>query len=205
MPDEKQKRLVARKICVRDVVNSKYISEEGWNPSYVVDDKDLQISRLNLIAVVVDKAKGEGYSSLIVDDGTGKISLRNFEENGLLDRVNVGEVVLVIGRPREYGTERYILPEIIKKIECVDWFKLRKMEVCDEKIPDKVVQEVKKTEDVKKESAEEVIEFIKNEDRGKGVEVREILKNGHNEKWINRLLENGEIFEISPGRVKLLE
>lgn len=206
MPDEKQKRLVAKKIFVKEIFDSKYVSEEGFNPSYLVKEDGAKISRINLIAVVVDKEKNESYSSIILDDGTGKISARSFEENGLFERINVGEIALVVGRPREYGAEKYVLPEIIKKIENVDWFKLRKMEICEKNNVETAVGEVKKVAaEVKKDNAEKVIEFIKNEDHGKGVDVREILKNGFGEKWVNKLLENGEIFEISPGRVKLLE
>ena len=69
-----------------------------------------------MIGVIVQKSELNNYKTLTIDDGTGKISARAFENNVLLDKTDVGDVVLIIGRPREFSSEKYILIEIIKKI-----------------------------------------------------------------------------------------
>ena len=59
------------------------------------------------MGVVVQKSDLNNYNTLIIDDGTGKISARVFESNVLLDRIEISDAVLIIGRPREFSNEKY--------------------------------------------------------------------------------------------------
>ena len=62
-------------------------------------------------------------------------------------------------------------------------------------------------EDVKEEKggiAENVIKIIKECDDGEGADYEEVLEKVKNEKLINSLMEEGEIFEIKPGKLKVL-
>ena len=50
--------------------------------------------------------------------------------------------------------------------------------------------------------------MIKKLDEGDGVLIDDVIKSskiGDAEEIINRLLENGDIFEIKPGKLKILE
>ena len=116
---EPQRRQVAYKVRIKDLVNGRYVKEEGWNPNYIITNDGRQINRVNLIATVVSKPTEQdiNYQSIILDDGTGRISIRNFEQNNLFDNIKLGDIILLIGRPREYGNEIYILAETIKKIQ----------------------------------------------------------------------------------------
>ena len=53
---------------------------------------------------------GETINNILIDDGTEKIMVRFFEENKNLLDLEVGEVVFILGRVREYQKEKYILP-----------------------------------------------------------------------------------------------
>jgi len=68
------KRQTAFKCTISQITQGKYIVQQGWEPNYIVLN-DEKISRINLIAVVVQK---EG-SVLTVEDGTGKIEVRLFQ------------------------------------------------------------------------------------------------------------------------------
>ncbi|MBW2981354.1 hypothetical protein KY343_00610, partial [Candidatus Woesearchaeota archaeon] len=129
MPPENQnqKRQIAYKIRIKELINGKYIKEEGWQPNYIITNDGRQINRINLIATVVAKPLEQdiNYQSMILDDGTGRISARVFEQNNIFDNIEIGDVILVIGRPREYGSEKYILPETIKRIQDKSWIKVR--------------------------------------------------------------------------------
>ncbi|HZX45564.1 MAG TPA: hypothetical protein VFF28_07835, partial [Candidatus Nanoarchaeia archaeon] len=127
--DKIQKRQVAYKTAISDILKADYVKEEGeWVPNYVkIGDK--KVSRVNILAVVVGKQNIENtnYQGMLIDDGSGKISVRSFERS--FDLLNVGDFVLVIGRPREYFNEKYIVAEIARKMENPLWAELRKIEI----------------------------------------------------------------------------
>ena len=216
MPPENQKRQIAYKVRIQEIINGQYIKEEGWQPNYIITDDGKKVSRINLIAVVVAKpTEQETISqSIILDDGTGRISARVFEKNNIFDNIEIGDVVLLIGRPREYGKEMYLLPEILKKIQDKSWIKIRELELGNKKIK-KDTEENKKqmTENVDEEiienteesPADKVISIIKENDKGDGVDFEEVLKQVNEEDMIKELLKKGELFEIRPGRLKVLE
>ena len=53
-----------------------------------------------------------------------------------------------------------------------------------------------------------IFDFIKQKDNGNGADFNEIVENykeSNAEKLIQFLLKEGEVFEISPGKLKVLE
>ncbi|MBI2651103.1 hypothetical protein HYX01_01405 [Candidatus Woesearchaeota archaeon] len=109
------KRQIAYKLNVNDIISSKYVKSEGLNPNYL-EINAKEVFRLNVIGVVVEKMGHGHHAAIIIDDGTSKISSRSFENSLIFDEINVGDIVLVIGKPREFSSEKYILAEIVKKI-----------------------------------------------------------------------------------------
>jgi RPA family protein len=211
---EQQKRQIAYKTRIKDLLGGKYVKEEGWNPNYI-EAGERKISRINLIGTIVSKEAIDSFQSLIIDDGTGKISARTFEKDLSLDNLDIGDVVLIIGRPREYGGEKYILIEIIRKIENKKWILYRKAElekyiIPSEKPEEKKIEEEQITteEEVIKEGspAEMILKRIKEQDKGEGADFDEVIKGiDDGEKIISTLLSDGEVFEIKPGKLKVLE
>ncbi|MBR9692064.1 hypothetical protein GOV06_04730 [Candidatus Woesearchaeota archaeon] len=220
---ESQKRQIACKVRIKKILSGKYIKEEGWTPNYVETDSGKKISRVNIIGIVVSNQEDSeiGYNSIVIDDGTGKISIRVFEDEAdKLKGIEIGDVVLIIGRPREYGTERYLLLEIIKKIEDKRWIEIRKKELGkeDEVVGEEKIEEagiVQKEENIKETVEESVVEeasigdkiidYIRENDDGAGVDIEEIIKKYNDENAVKELLSEGELFEVRPGRVKVLE
>ena len=218
---EQQKRLVAYKSRIKELLDGKYVKEEGWNPNYI-EAKGRKISRANIIGTVVSKEDVDKFQSLVLDDGTGKITVRSFEKNPLIDSIDVGDVVLIIGRPREYGSERYVLIEIIKKIENKKWILYRKAELEDNSFVEEdalaenkpvnnnsveemnvVAESVDSSSD---SSAETILKRIKEYDLGEGADFDSVIKGiGDGEKVVRMLLSEGDVFEIKPGRLKVLE
>lgn len=212
------KRQIALKVRIKDLIEGKYFREEGMNPNYIKDKNGRIISRVNLIAAIVDFEEGDNFRSMILDDGSGKISVRFFEESN----ANVGDVVLLIGRPREYGNEKYLYPEIIKKIEDPKWIKVRNLELKNRIIVNEEKEDVvdsssemnieedietsEAPEEKEKTSSEKIIDKIKDLDKGDGVDIESVISGMNDgENLINLLLKEGEIFEIRPGRLKVLE
>ena len=210
------RRQIAEKLWIGDLKDGQYIKEEGLRPNYVLLKNDHKVSRVNLIGTVVSSNKDTGYTNIYLDDGSGKISVRAFEQNPAMDSLSIGDPVFIIGRPREYGQEIYVLPEIIKKILNMNWLEVRLLELKK----NKVVQSVPTAEDSFKDNKdaveEEVVEdkslapvrtAIKKLDSGSGADYENIIKEcgSDAEQVISTLLKNGDVFEVSPGKLKLLE
>jgi RecG-like helicase len=203
MADEQQyKREIAHKIS---------IAELAWA------GEDLPFRRVNLLATVVEKESQEGVSfkSMVVDDGTGQVRLRFFEsEQFIFENAEIGDFVLVIGKPRRYGEETYITPEIIKPMKNTRWSEVRKLELAIfEKLQTKAEPDIPLGEseaihdDVVSSEKVELYQIIKELDTGRGADISEITtKLGASvEPLIKEMVKNGDLFEVLPGRLKVLE
>lgn len=209
---EQYERQVAFKVKVSEILEGNYVVEEGWKPNYLLTKLGKKVSRVNLIGVVLDKEDGEKVVNLVLDDGSGKIKIRSFEEMKGMSDVGVGEGVLVVGKIRVYNDEKYVSPEIVKKVEG-GWLKLRALELGREEVREEMRLEVKergeekvKGEEFLDSGGEGVLEVIKELDKGEGALIEEVVEKlgpGGEEK-IDKMLEKGEIFQNVPGRVKVL-
>ena len=202
-----QKRQVAYKARVSDILNSGF-AKDDMSAGYIKLN-GLNVSRVNVIASIILKSgDGMSYNSAMIDDGTGKIILRTFENTNLFSGVDVGDIVLVVGKIRVYNNERYIFPEIVKKLEKTEWMSLRKIELKDNIIEADNLAAGEIVEDTIQNTNQEVYTLIKRLDSGEGASIEEVIsesKNPDAEKIIGRLLENGDVFEIRPGKLKVLE
>ena len=122
MEEKKEKiKPFAVEINIESIDRCDFINGEEHNYLQVDDQK---ISRINLIAAIVRKEKIGTITNMLLDDGSGKIIIRSFEENKKIEELKVGDVAIVIGKVRAYNQERYISPEICKKVNPL-WLKLR--------------------------------------------------------------------------------
>lgn len=209
---EEFKRQIAYKTNIDQLIRGVFVKKEGWESSLLLTEYGT-FSRINIIAVVVGKEEhGQGIT---IDDRSGLINCRVFEGT-LLEGVNVGDLVLVVGRIREYGGNRYIALEIVKKIQNKGWIAYRRKELTLVKKTRNLEHAVKVEEKhdaavVEHESTinakEKIIQIIKQLDSGSGASIDDIIvvsKLGNAEEIISDLIMRGEIFELKPGRIKLL-
>ncbi len=208
MADEQQKRQVARKLWIRDILAGRYIKEEGFKPNHILLKDNSAAARVNVIGVVVTSGS-EGLPIITLDDGSGRITVRAFEPSERMNAVNVGDVVLVVGRPRQFASEMYILPEIVRKLPDLGWIEVRKHELAAVE-PAAVPESQQVTEEVLDESfglSEAVLGAIRSLDTGSGADIDVVVAKAgaDSEKTVRFLLQNGDIFEVSPGKLKILE
>lgn len=201
-----QKRQVAYKVRISDILSGNLTKDE-FSAGYI-KLSNYNVSRVNVIATVVYKPENSsGYNNAVIDDGTGKILLRSFENIGAFPKTDVGDIVLVIGKIREFNNERYIVPEIFKKLDNFMWLNVRRLEL--RKVVD--FDNDQKSQASNEEFAdidEEIFSIIRKLDKGDGAFVEDVIKNlkyDAAEKMLNILLEKGNIFEIKPGKLKVLE
>lgn len=202
-----QKRQIAHKLRISDILCGVFAKDE-LSAGYIRLD-NCNVSRANVIATVVYKSESPNYSSAIIDDGTGKIMVRSFENSDKFAKADVGDSVLVIGKIREFNNERYLMPEIFKKIGSAGWADVRKRElekVGFSKRPKNA--DNAQTAEVPADANEEVYLLIKGLDKGDGAPIDDVVNSSNNaeaEAVINKLLEKGDVFEVKPGRLKILE
>jgi RPA family protein len=208
--DYSQERQIAHKIKVKTILDEKFVKQGGMLPSYVLHGGK-KISRLNIIGAIVSKDANELFESIMVDDGSGSISVRSFEKKGIFQDFVLGDIVMIIGKIREYGGERYIIDEIVKKIDDRKLVDLRKLELKLSElhyVPEKVQEPEEAAEEEIETPLKKVFDVIRKLDSGEGADFYEVLKSSgieNGEKVIEELLKMGHIFELKPGKLKVLE
>jgi RPA family protein len=161
-----KRRVPAKKVRIYDVLNGKYFpgSKEEMKASYVITPFGDKVSRVNIIATVIEKFESEdgNYSSIRIDDGTEALRVKFFKEDtAIIKNVDVGDLATIIGKVKEYNGEVYINGEIVRKVDDVNTENLQKLEVLDELIEKKkVVDQIKNLLD--EMSEEELKKTVKN-------------------------------------------
>lgn len=221
---EKQDKLeksfqIAVPITASELISSQYVSEEGWAPSILRLSNSQEAARLSIIGIVV--ALQEDFA--VLDDGTGAVKIRNVPDN-----VSVGDVVHIIGRPRQYDSTRHITAEIVKVIGDSRWMLVRRKQIAllRQRISSEIQQihkiqkvqnpknsekhadntEPRKISDEEADNYTVVLDMVRNFDKGNGASVLDIINEIEGaEEIIDNLLKTGEIFELRKGFVKVLE
>lgn len=107
-------------------------SPDGTQPSYLLTPWGEQVTRVRVMGTVVDKfiREDQGYATLRIDDGSETISLRAWQETAKeLDKFNLGEIIDVVGRVREFNGEIYLVPELLIRVEDPNWELVRELEI----------------------------------------------------------------------------
>jgi hypothetical protein len=191
-----------------EVASGSWVENDGLAPSGVRTGRGL-VSRVSVIGVMVQRQEG----SFILDDGTSSVTVRQFDETPI--RAQVGDIVLIIGRPREYNNERYLALEICRKLKNPAWVEYRRQEL---KLWGASEEFVEPSDPRPRASAEPpqvattgkahelILSRIKELDQGPGADVLDVTDGvADGDRVLRQLLEDGEVFEIKPGKVKVLE
>src|SRR3989344_7586421 len=104
------KRQTAYKLWINDLLVNEFVKNEDNQSMAYLNFMDKQISRVNIVATVVQVLKNseKQYAFLTIDDSSGQIRAKTWNESiQLLDNVNIGDAILLIGRIREYNNEIY--------------------------------------------------------------------------------------------------
>ncbi|MEK9635175.1 MAG: OB-fold nucleic acid binding domain-containing protein [Candidatus Woesearchaeota archaeon] len=228
------KRSTAYRIKLKNIINSDYEKREGFNPS-VIKYNNLEISRVNIIASVVGKylTDDQNYCAITLDDGSETIRIKNFgAEVNIIKNVDIGDIVRVIGKIKEYNDEKYIVGELVKKIN-PNWLIVNELQLTsnsennNSKINEssneinsiKVEENTDEEEIISISSSEEnssinikqeILNYIKNNDSGSGVMMDIVTstikeENDKIKDALFELLKVGEIYEPKKGILKILD
>lgn len=206
------KRATAKICPLKHLLSGSYIQQEGWKPNYVQVGTE-QITRINIIGLIVQKTN---TNSFIIDDGTASIQVIDFSQNPHLSTLTIGDPVLVIGRPRKQEEELIIASEIITSTqlkEQPEWLIHRQQLLETYTLPP--VQEIKEQPTTAQPvtvaadilTGDDIVDFIRKKDGGNGCLIDQITEyfGEDAQEVLTTLLSMGEIYEIRPGSVKVLE
>ncbi len=112
-------RYPARLIKISEINNSEYIKPE--EEAGYLDFNGLKIYRVLVYGVVINKMESDVSQTITIDDGTGNIDIRSFDKIDDFESIDIGDIVMVVGRIREFG-RKYVLYEMIRKLDQVKWF-----------------------------------------------------------------------------------
>lgn len=195
------KRQPAIKTRIQHILNGTFVKENEDIPNHVLLKDGTRISRVNIIATITQADTSAGYPIITLDDGTGNIMARAFEQTPALIQ-EPGTIAFVIGRIREFGQERYIIPETIKKIKDMNWTLVRTKEL--ECVPEQNVQQTTQ----EKPDRNKIIRIIKSLDSGEGADEEQVIAESgmqSAEKELQQLTQQGLLFSPKPGRIKVLD
>ncbi len=171
---------MAQKARLADVMSGSLITVDG-------------APRVNVVGIVVNAVE----DTFILDDQSAITTIRQFDKPM---KVPVGEAVVVIGRVRDSAGERYITAEIVKRID-PKWIEVRRKERIS--IPVKSEQRIEDAPD----TASIVMRAIRELDDGRGAAIEKVTEKAGSdaEALIALMLQQGDVFELSPGKIKILE
>ncbi|MEM5869854.1 MAG: OB-fold nucleic acid binding domain-containing protein [Candidatus Aenigmatarchaeota archaeon] len=188
-------RAVAKKVRIFDLVNGTFFhgNRIEMKPNYVITWFGEKISRVNLVGTLIDSFISEdgNYGSLTIDDGTEAIRVKVFGDNvKMIDGISNGDMLIVIGKVKEYDGEIYVAAEALRKVE-INYENLRKLEILRNlKEKKKVVEEIRNLVDQIPE--EELKEYVKK-------------KYGLDEESLNTIRENLKVGREIDYKPKILE
>ena len=209
---EFRQRATAYKLKIGDVLRGKPIVENERLNFIELGDK--QLTRVNIVANVIDKYETEGsineageqkkaYLSLTIDDASGQIRIKAFGDDvSNYKEIGQGDTVLIMGLLRYYNNEIYIAPEVIKSLD-PRYLLVRKLEL----------EKSSPVPQVTKEQAfaikDQIIEMIKKSEDDRGLDIEKIILELKAEpdiinQEVKKLLEEGLAYEPRPGRIRYL-
>ncbi len=224
------RRQTAYKLWINDLIVNELVKDEDNQSRAYLNFMDKKISRINVVATVVQVLKNneKQYAFLTIDDSSGQIRVKTWSESiQLLDNINIGDTILLIGRIREYNNEIYIVPEIVKKVNAL-WEIERRLELSKDtengiekqKITEIQIKNSEKyigdnaalvTEEKVQAPPEtlkgKIINLIEKLDKEDGADIIEVINQSNLEKSkvdkvIEDLIKQGEIYQIGPNKLK---
>ncbi len=127
-------RSTANKLKIEDLINGEYIQSPEGDPNYLVTPWDQKVLRINLIATIVDSFVRDdgGYATLTLDDGTGTIRAKFWsDEADKVEEFQIGDLVTIVGKVREYEGEIHLVPEVVREVEDPNWELVRELEILE--------------------------------------------------------------------------
>jgi len=204
--------MTAKKVPIKDMMSGNWVKKEGMEPSYVTTTSGENLSRVRIMGTIVGRfiAEDGNFASITLDDGTDTTRAKTFKTAKPLDTVNIGSLVDVIGKVREYNAEIYMIPEVVTEVKDPNMLILRQAELAVKNKdlkdnPVKAVDEPKETPSDDNVIRKQILDIIATNSEGIDYSaIPESVKapEAQIESIVNDLLAEGICYEPTPGKIK---
>ncbi len=230
------KRATAVKVHINHLISGNYVKDDV--NSYIETEFGIHVSRVRILGTIVTKwmpnIKNEStpdrtpQATLIIDDGTETIRIKAWKDDiKLIENFEIGDIVDIIGRIREYDNQIYITPEIIKKIEDPNWELVRELEIIEflgrikanskspksnteaQPLSVNITETIINNKNGKSKFKDKIVELIRELDEGLGVSIAQLkervtIPENDFQNAIMELINEGTIYQPNSGKYKLL-
>ncbi len=184
------RRLTAKKASIEEIVSGRFISRGELESSYVITKLGRRLSRVRVMGNVMDIYTNpeNSFGFIVLDDSTGVIRAKVFNNLKSLETLKKGDLVDVIGKLRFTEGEIWINTELINKVSNLNFETLRIAELAKiakeqkEKIR-KVKEHLPQTSDINELFAL-LGEEISKKDIESIVEAEEVFKEEKGDKYL---------------------
>ncbi|MGQ4910968.1 MAG: OB-fold nucleic acid binding domain-containing protein [Candidatus Thorarchaeota archaeon] len=129
-----QPRQIAIRASVSDVVDGEFIERD--RDKRVISPHGVEMKRVALVGFVIEHYVSEAdgdkkrYEYITIDDGTGTISAKAWDERSahLFHGIQEGNLVLVVGMVRKSGDELYISLDFVTELSDPNFMSLHLLE-----------------------------------------------------------------------------
>jgi len=204
--------MTAKKVPIKDMMSGNWVKKEGMEPSYVTTTSGENLSRVRIMGTIVGRfiAEDGNFASITLDDGTDTTRAKTFKTAKPLDTVNIGSLVDVIGKVREYNAEIYMIPEVVTEVKDPNMLILRQAELAVKNKdlkdnPVKAIDEPKETPSDDNVIRKQILDIIATNSEGIDYSaIPESVKapEAQIESIVNDLLAEGICYEPTPGKIK---
>lgn len=128
----------SKKIRIKDIVE-RTCEKDDANTNYIRLEDGSRIFRVRILGTVINRfVSGDGkFAAITVDDGTGTIRCKTFNDIRTIEKFDKGHIVDIIGKIKNWNDETYIQPEAIVKTDDPNMETLRKLEIARDLEPSK--------------------------------------------------------------------
>ena len=210
MAEQQFKRHTAYKFRIGDLLIGKPVMNGEKFGFLELGNK--KVIRVNIIGNIVEKYEsmeredGRKYIFLTLDDGSGQIKIKAFgDDSGKFKDFSQGQTVVVIGMLKNWNNETYVAPELMKEKE-PKYLLLRKLETEKDKV--KITGTVERNQIMA--IKDKILNLVKSHEERGGLELDSLIielkdfSPGIINQEIQKLLEEGIIFEPRPGKIRYL-
>ena len=121
-----QSRSPAVKMLIAELLAAQLFSEDDGRTLALV--RGQKAERANVVATLIAKEDSASSEYALVDDTTGRIGVRNFDERRFFASIPLGMVVQLVCRINEFNRQPFLVPEIVRPLD-PSWLRLRLQEI----------------------------------------------------------------------------
>ncbi len=107
---DQQRRQTAKLADFEQLNSGNYFQREGFEPNFLLTPNGRRLSRARVVGTLVDSFinDDETYGSLTLDDGKDTLQIKFFSEIDQMREFEVGQILEVVGKVREYQGQIYL-------------------------------------------------------------------------------------------------